>query len=47
MKLGVKITLIIIAAFLLSIVIAFAVCEGIASRINDKTAPIAELSSWQ
>ena len=47
MKLGVKITLIVLVAFLLSIILAFAVCEGLASRINDKTEPIGALSSWQ
>ncbi|MDE7373699.1 MAG: phosphatidylinositol-specific phospholipase C domain-containing protein [Clostridia bacterium] len=47
MKLGVKITLIVLGAFLLSIILSFAICEGIATRINDKTKPIAELSAWQ
>lgn len=47
MKTGVKITLIIVVAFVLSIAIAFAVCEGIGTRINDKTQPIIELSTWQ
>ncbi|MCM1306074.1 MAG: phosphatidylinositol-specific phospholipase C domain-containing protein [Bacteroides sp.] len=46
MKLGVKITLIVVAVFLLAVIIAISVCAGIAGRINDKTKPIDALSEW-
>ncbi len=47
MKLGLKITIIVLSCILLAVVITATVGGVIAGRINDKTAPCDSLSSWQ
>lgn len=47
MKLGAKIALIMVACLIVAVIIAASVCASIAHRVNDKTAPSAELSYWQ
>lgn len=47
MKKGLKMTIIIVSVLLTAIVITVCVCASIAGRVNDNTAPSAELSDWQ
>ena len=47
MKLGLKITIIVLSCIILAVVITATVGGVIAGRINDKTAPCDSLSSWQ
>ena len=47
MKLGVKITLIVVSVIVAAIILAVGIGAGFANRINDKTTPIDALSYWQ
>lgn len=46
MKLGVKITLIVVSLFLLAVVLAVSICYSIANRVNDMSVPSKGLSKW-
>lgn len=47
MKLGVKITLIVVAAIVIAVIIGVSIVAGIAGRVNDETVPVEALSAWQ
>lgn len=47
MRIGVKITLILLVCLVVAVIVAAGVCASIAHRVNDHTTPAAALSYWQ